>query len=190
MSNLKLLVMKTQNYFKNLFVVAGLAIVMVSCSEDNLSPGGSNNPVENLSLGQILDYGPHGDLAKGDARHMRVSLYNAGDIVDAASNVAKGSVSEFFVSFYVNEDLMVPSGTYTYNAGSESNESFTFNNGYVKYYLSDDATSQSETFVNSGSVGVYYNGTEYYFNFYLTLENGDLLTGSAHGTMDYSDVLP
>ena len=183
--------MNTLKLIKGTALVIAIAFTVASCAKDSNDPdmkspyqdAGKNNNV----VGQILDHGITAGAAKGEIRFMQAIFENAGEITDSGTGEVKGMGKNVNLSFYTDMDDMIPSGSYSFASG-EVKEAFVLGNGYVIFVVGGDQDGYLNSIVTGGSVEVSNDGGLYTFILNLTLENGDHLTGSVSGQMQYYDV--
>jgi len=187
--------MKNLGFFKTTVLAIGLTIAVASCSKEN-APVPQNPPSngdETKVLGQISDYGPLSSSAKGELleelREMRVSFTNIGEVLNETTNEVRFRGKEVNVTLIVDADDMIPTGGYVFYSG-EVPQSYTLKGGTAKITSAEDQMLQYDLNVTGGYVQVQYDGNTYSFFFQLSLDNGEILRGSAEGKMIYMDVHP
>jgi hypothetical protein len=184
--------MKNSGFLKTTTLMLGLAITIASCTKEN-NPVPNPGPVGNDKvLGHIYDYGPPGSGLKGEQGELRVmqtSFTNVGEVRDVATNDVRFVGLEVNLTLVVDEDNMIPAGGYVFYSGDVP-QSFTLIAGTSTIADPGESGTQFTYSVTGGSVSVGYNGSDYSFIFDLTLEDGEVLRGSAEGTMTYEDVHP
>ncbi len=183
--------MKTVNIFTTSIIAIGLLVAVASCSkDDNMEGTGSPFPSSGQSgakiLGQILDYGTLSASAKGETRLMMATFDNVGEITDAAPSEVIGSGTKVNLTFFVNQDEMIPTGEYAFS--SDDKGSFLLGRSFVTYVLDDNQNTRFDKDVTGGSVKVVYDGQNYTFTFDLFLNDGNSLVGTVTGEMEYYDV--
>ena len=183
--------MKTVRFLKTSIMAMGLLIAVSSCSkDDNMTGSGPQGPASGQSgykvLGQILDYGIVSTPGKGDTRLMIATFDNVGEVINAGLSEILASGSEVNLTFFVNQDAMIPTGEYSFS--SDDKESFVLGRSFVTYDLEDNQNARFENDVTGGSVNVIYDGRIYTFTFDLLLNDGNSLTGTITGEMEYYDV--
>lgn len=183
--------MNTLKLIKTAMVI-GIAVTLASCAKDSndpdtKSPYSDAGQNEDKKIGQILDYGTNTSGVKGELRLMQASFENAGEITYAGTGEISGKGTNVNLSFYTDMDDMIPSGSYSFASG-EVKEAYTLAGGFVTYVIEGDQDGYLNSKVTDGDVEVSYVGGLYTFSFNLMLENGDYLTGSVNGEMDYYDI--
>ena len=184
--------MNTLKLIKGTALVIAIAFTVASCAKDSndpdtKSPYSDAGQNEDKKIGQILDYGTNTSGVKGELRLMQASFENAGEITYAGTGEISGKGTNVNLSFYTDMDDMIPSGSYSFASG-EVKEAFVLGNGYVIFVVGGDQDGYLNSIVTGGSVEVSNDGGLYTFILNLTLENGDHLTGSVSGQMQYYDV--
>jgi hypothetical protein len=173
--------MKT-NYSKNIsMLLVFISLGIISCTKESDSPTPvnvpSNDQSSNVLLGSLVDFG----MVNGDTRMMKMVInprnFNLYDSNGELSNTS----AQFELSFYVNEDGIIPVGEYTYSS-SDIKSPFTFDSGIFKV-----ANNSQPDQVLDGSINVSRDGGNYVFSFQAALGSGMTFSETYHGSIQYSD---
>lgn len=182
--------MKTLRFLKTSIVALGLVIAVTSCSKDDNMTGShipsSDNSGDKI-IGQILDHGLASTSSKGEIRLMMATFDNTGEVTNTSPGEIIGKSTLVNLAFYVNQDEMIPTGEYAFSS-DEGKDQFMLGRSFVTYTSGDDQNVQFEKNVAGGSVKVLYDGRIYTFTFDLLLDDGNSLTGTVAGEMEYYDV--
>ena len=163
--------------------VVKVTLLAASCSKENddfQSPGLSLS--DNSPVGKIVDYGP----VSGNVRHMTLTLFNQGNVYDENSNIIIGKLNEISLDIFVEEDGLIPSGSYSFK-GPETRELNTFSNGSVTLQYVGQNVGSTKFSLTDGTLGVVNDNGLYNLNLTLTLDSGHLINISSNGSLSYKD---
>jgi hypothetical protein len=179
---IKIRAMKTFYPFKISLLLILATIGVISCSKDsdsllpvNIPP--VNNPVADVPLGNIVDYG----VVNGDIRMMKIAIVpKTFNLYDSLENVSVAS-AQVDLSLYVNKDGIIPTGEYVFS-NLPDKAPFTFDSG--NFIVSN---SSSPDQIADGSIIVTQDGINYVLTIQAKLKSGLTFSEIYHGSVAYSD---
>ena len=179
--------MKTQLQVRFLMFLCFVPIVLISCSKkDDMS-----NPVTvphvnqpaTTPIGSIVDSGAINvstRVMKMKLNTQTITLYGSNDDVSYAP-------AKVTVVFYVNNDGIIPSGTYSYSSDAVKTP-YTFDSAILNYQTGSDVTSSVQDRIVDGAIDVNQQGDIYQFSLQISLASGLTASQIYSGPVDYADA--
>jgi hypothetical protein len=175
--------MKANLSSKILMFVTLVTIAMVSCtkeSSDSLFGGlPSGSPTSVSTSGSIVDNG----VVNDNIRLMKVDVTIPSFTLSGSDGELQGSDSKISVSFYTDDDGLIPTGFYSFST-SDIKTAYTFDSGAILGSVGSGQTDQ----ITGGVITVQQNGDQYQFVLQVQLASDLKFDGIYNGKMGYEDV--
>lgn len=169
-------------------MIASIVAFVSSCKKDEMEGTQVNQSVNpsipaTAIIGSITDLG----LVATDLRLMVVEINKPGNLYDSGSGDFIASTDKIVMNFYTSSDGLIPDGTY-YFSDADVKQPFTFDSGILTMPVSAYKASGSGNQISDGYITVSRNNEAYTFIFSLSLNSGELLSGSSSGNSTYQDA--
>ena len=169
-------------------VIAAVSITLFSCSKNSLNvpagtSGNSGNTPAAPTVGTINDLG----FSSSGTKIMYASFVIQDYTLESGDNISSGGEASLVLSFYSNDDGVIPAGTYTLDTTGKQ-EPFTFDFTSLNSPLDPSTTSNADIQAVAGTVTVSRNDSGYTFSASLVFNSGNTLTGYSSGKMLYTDT--
>jgi hypothetical protein len=179
--------MKTILSFRNFLMIASIVALVSSCKKDEMEGTQVNlsaNPSTPAAtvIGSITDLGP----VATDLRLMMVEINKPGNLYDSGSGDFIASTDKIVMNFYTSSDGLIPDGTY-YFSDAGVKQPFTFDSGILSMPVGAYKAGGSGNQISDGYVNVSRHNEDYTFIFSLSLNSGELLSGTSSGNASYQD---
>jgi hypothetical protein len=169
---------------KSILLLAFITCAFLSCKDDDDNGGASGSGMGSftydgsnfaLDKGSVINYGGAGNSFNFDIILGSPSLNfdQFGDL--------DGSGDSVYFELWTDQQSGLKSGTYSYDSSSEAD--FTFTIGQIGVGCDNNGTCTFQDDSRSGTVTINRSGSNYDISFNLTMNGGEVITGSYDGSL-------